>query len=189
MELNDATATPAETRRLWVVLFAVGVLLALTGLVALIAPNVVTDLAVLIWGWFLVIRGVLEVVGSFFARKRESFLLHLLTGILALVVGVLVITHEEKAEKFITLLIAVFFLFGGLSQVVAALLLRSDGWLFTLIAGLIGVVVGVAIWRGYPDNTALVLGICIGVDLIARGGSWIGLALSIKNAPHNPSVS
>jgi uncharacterized membrane protein HdeD (DUF308 family) len=159
MQPNDATATPAEARR------------------------VVTDLAVLIWGWFLVVRGVVELVGSFFARRRNSFLLHLLTGVLALVVGALVITHEEKAEKFITLLIAVFFLFGGLSQVIAALYLRSDGWLLTLLAGVIGVVVGVAIWRGYPDNTAVVLGICIGVDLIARGGAWIGFAFAIKNAP------
>jgi uncharacterized membrane protein HdeD (DUF308 family) len=183
MELNDAAATPAETRRLWVVFFAIGALLALTGLVALIMPNLITDFVVLIWGWFLVARGVLESAGAFFARKRNSFLLHLLTGILALVVGVLVITHPEKAEKFVTLLIAVFFLFGGLSQIIGAVFLRSDGWLFMLIAGIIGVAVGIAIWRGYPDNSDFILGLCIGIDLIARGGTWIGLALTVKNAP------
>jgi uncharacterized membrane protein HdeD (DUF308 family) len=183
MPINDAVSTPEEARRLWVVFFAIGALLALTGLVALIAPSLVTDFVVLIWGWFLIARGVLESVGAFFARRRNSFMLHLLTGILALVIGVLVVTHPVKAEKFVTLLIAAFFLFGGLSQIIGALYLRSEGWLIMLIAGVIGVIVGVAIWRGYPDNTDLVLGICIGVDLIARGGSWIGFALSVKNAP------
>ena len=183
MPANDAIATSDEARRFWIVLFLIGVLLALAGFAALIAPNVVTDLAVFIWGWFLILRGVLELVGSFFYRRQESFLLHLLTGILSLVVGVLVIAYEGTAERVITLLLAAFFLFGGLSQIVAALLVRPDGWLLMLAAGVLGVLIGVAIWRNYPGNSSVILGLFIGIDLLSRGATWIGYGLALKNAP------
>lgn len=174
----------ADLRPLWPAFLGLGVALALAGFAALLAPNVMEKWGVLLWGYFLITRGVVDCIGSFFTRRQGAFLSHLLQGVLGLVVGVLIVTHEEKAEKVILMLIAVFLLVSGVVQIVAGLALRSEAWLYVLLSGLVGVVVGVLVWRnvGDPEKSSYILGIFIGLDLLSRGGTWIGLGLAAKNA-------
>src|SRR5262245_48371026 len=100
----SSLAEKEEIRPLWPVFFGIGALLALAGFLALFVPRFMAEFALWYWGWFLIARGVVDVVGSFFARKQSSFLSHLVMGILALVVGALILTDEDKAAKVITLL-------------------------------------------------------------------------------------
>jgi len=188
MPLPSALGDREEFRRLWPVFVALGVLLALAGFLALLVPTVIARFAIMLWGWFLVVRGGVDLVGAFFARRQSRFLSHLITGILALVVGLLILSYvrddeTELVEKVILMLIAVFLLVSGLAQMISGLLVRSEAWGWVLISGLISVVIGVFVWRnlGDPQKTPIILGIFIGVDMISRGATWIGLGLAAKN--------
>src|SRR4051794_8002618 len=86
-----------EVRRGWPVFLLVGALLVVLGAVALVWVNTAGAVAVVIWGWFLIIRGVVESVTSFWSRGRDYFLLHLLVGVLALALGGLIVTHPDQA--------------------------------------------------------------------------------------------
>jgi uncharacterized membrane protein HdeD (DUF308 family) len=186
----DEIAQREEFRRLWPAFFGVGVALVLAGFVALFVPSVIADFAVMLWGWFLIARGGVDLIGSFFARRQSAFLSHLLSGILALVVGFLIVSliaqdKEVKVERVILLLITAFLLVSGLVQIVVGLALRSEAWSYTLFSGVVSVVIGVLVWRnvGDPEKVPYMLGIFIGIDLLSRGATWIGLGLAAKNAP------
>src|SRR5262245_43109257 len=88
-----------DIRRHWFIFLLVGILLAVAGIIALLFPLVMTDIAIFFWGLFLLVRGVLEIVGSFYARRFGTFMLHFVIGILALVLGGLIISKPEPAEK------------------------------------------------------------------------------------------
>jgi uncharacterized membrane protein HdeD (DUF308 family) len=178
-----------EMRRHWYIFLLVGILLAVAGLFAVAFPWIVADIAVLFWGWFLILRGVLEIIGSFYSRRIGTFLLHLTIGILALILGGLIIAHPNPAVTLLVVLLAAFFLAGGATQIVAALYVRHPGWVFTLIAGIVGVIVGVIIFsllQQSPDPekiSAWIIGTFIGIDLLFRGASYIAFALNIRTLP------
>lgn len=189
MSPSSDVAAREELRPFWPIFLALGGLLVLAGFLALLMPSFIAQFAVILWGWFLVARGCVDVAGSFFARRQSSFLSHLIMGILALVVGMIILSYvredeTEKVEKVILLLIAVFLLVSGLAQILSGLALRSEGWLFVLLAGLVSVIVGVFVWRnvGNPQKTPYILGIFVALDLLSRGATWIGLGLVAKNA-------
>lgn len=183
--MSDQPQPPAgeDARRFWVFFVLLGALLALGGICALLLPQVATDVAIFVWGCILLARGVVEVAGSFLTRRGESFLLHLAIGILSLVVGGLILLKPDTAEKALTLILAAFFLVGGIAQAVAAVVVRHHGWAFGLVAGLVGVLIGVSLFNNYPENAPWVIGAFVGIDLIFRGASWIGFGLNVKNAP------
>lgn len=183
-----------EIRRDWVVFVLLGILLGVAGIVALSWPFIASDVAVLIWGWFLMIRGVFEIVGAFYTRRFATFLLYLALGFLALILGGLIVTHPLTAAAALTLLLAAFFLVGGVTQIIAALYVRYPGWLFGLLAGVVGLAVGVSIFsilkQAPPEQkvviSAAIIGTFVGIDLVFRGLSYVTFGLGLKNLPQGP---
>ena len=185
---QQLAARHPELRSYWPVFLGLGALFALAGLVAMIIPSFTAEVAVVVWGCILLFRGTAEIIGAFLARSSRTFMLHLGIGVLALVLGGLIVNHSDEVKTLLTLLIALFLFVVGLLQVVSALYLRDTGWGWLLTSGLVGVLVGILVWRHVADNSALILGMFVGLDLISRGGTWIGVGLELKNAPKSSAA-
>jgi uncharacterized membrane protein HdeD (DUF308 family) len=57
-----------------------------------------------------------------------------------------------------------------------------------LLNGLVTLLLGISIWRQWPESSLWVIGLFIGIDLIFAGWSWIMLALAVKSvAPSSSS--
>src|SRR5438067_733418 len=84
---SNANEDLEEIRRNWGWFVALGVALILVGLGALSAPVMSTVATVEIFGFLLLIGGVIEVVSSFWARRSGGFVQHLLSGLLYLFLG------------------------------------------------------------------------------------------------------
>jgi uncharacterized membrane protein HdeD (DUF308 family) len=180
MSLYTMPPDLAESRRHWFLFFLLGVLLMLGGFTALIYAAMASVISVLIWGWMLVFRGVLEAGFAVWARHFSASLLHLLLGILGVVIGVFIATHPVGATVGLTLLLAVFLFVSGLMQTLASLFLHFPGWGYSLASGLLGVVIGVLILSGWPDDSRWFIGTCVGIELFVRGAAWAGLAINLK---------
>src|SRR4051794_23437269 len=108
----------AEVRRYWAWFFALGLLLILLGAVALGAAWMATLVSILLFGSLLLVGGVAEIASAFWARRSGGLFLHLLGGVLDVVVGLLLMRHPDRAAAGLTLLLAAFFLVGGLFRAV-----------------------------------------------------------------------
>lgn len=171
----------------WPVVF--GICLIVLGCLAMSFAFATSLATVYVFGIFLLIGGVMEVVGAFVARPWRSSVLHLLAGVLYLVVGGLVVAHPFQAVVGVTLVMAVFFLVGGLMRMVLAVseLFPNWGWLF--LNGVITFLLGIFIWRRWPWDSFWVVGVFLGVELIFSGWWWVMLGLTVRGLWGAPRAS
>jgi uncharacterized membrane protein HdeD (DUF308 family) len=169
----------------WFVLL--GVALILLGGVAL-GSVVLASLAVaVVIGSLILFGGLVETVGAFWCRGWSGFFLHLLSGVLSIVVGLLFLKAPVGALSALTLLMASFLLVGGIFKIVAAASYRFAAWGWPLVSGLIDVALGGLILAEWPASSLWVLGLFLGISLIFRGADWIGLGLALRSRPAPPA--
>src|SRR5262249_53816892 len=143
-----------------------GVLLIVVGAMAvgsIYIQTLTTIFLVALFGWLLVVGGVVEVVNAFLARTWRGFFVQLLGGILHLVVGGLLIEKPDRGAMVLTFMLAVVFLIGGTFRIVGALVTRPSGWVWVALNGVITLALGAAIWRGWPATSEWVIGLFVGI--------------------------
>ena len=174
-------------RRSWGWVLALGIALIVLGTVALGASVLVTVTSVLLFGWLLIIAGGLQAAHGFWRRAWSGFFLDLLSGILYLVVGALFISNPLEAAATLTLMIAVALVFVGLMRIVLALSTHFQHWVWLLLNGAISLVLGIMIWRGWPETGYWVIGMFIGIDMLFYGWALVMLSLGVRSLPAEPA--
>lgn len=175
-------------RKCWPWFLVLGSVLILLGLVAIGAQFVATLTTVLVFGILLVIGGVVQIVNAVLARGGRGFFVHLLAGVLHLIVGGLMVEHPLRAAEGLTLMLAAAFLLGGSFRIIFVLSERFPGWPWVLVNGVITLLLGIAIWRQWPESSLWVIGLFVGIDLVFNGWSWVMLALAVRAAAPGSQV-
>ena len=176
-----------EFRHNWGWFLGLGVILIVAGTIALGSSVMATLVYVIFYGWLLLIIGVIEAVQAFWQRKWGGILVHLLGGILAAVVGLIIVANPGAGALVLTLILAVFFMVTGLFRIMAALMMRFPHWGWLLVSGVITLTLGVFIWRQWPVSGLWVIGLFIGIDMIFVGWSWVMAALAARRLPGETS--
>ena len=83
----------------WAWFLALGVLMIVAGGIAIAYSALTTLFSVLFLGVLLIIGGAMQVVHSFQIREWGGFLLHLLAGLLAMVVGMLAMSAPAAMSQ------------------------------------------------------------------------------------------
>ncbi len=178
----------AALRGNWFWFVLLGIALLLLGGVALGAVGIATLATVAMLGVLLLVSGLFEIVGAFWTRRWSGFFLHLLSGVLSVVVGALFLRVPLDAMLALTLLLACLLMVSGIFKVVSALSHRFAMWGWTLVSGILDVLLGVLIWQGWPESALWVLGLFLGITLIFRGVNWIALGLALRSLPRDPAT-
>jgi uncharacterized membrane protein HdeD (DUF308 family) len=167
----------------WFWFVILGVSLVVLGTVALGSVVITSLAAAAAIGVLLLLAGAAEAVGAFWCRGWSGIFLHLLSGVLSIVVGLLFLRAPLDALAALTLLIAGFLMAGGIFKVVAALSYRFAAWGWSLASGIIDLILGVLIWQEWPASALWVIGLFVGINLIFRGFNWIALGLALRSLP------
>lgn len=190
IEVTGIGLDASELRKNWGWFAILGALLVILGAVAIGSSVFVTLASVIFFGWLLVIGGVLEAVHGFARRRWSGFFLDLLFGLLYVIVGFMIIAHPLESAINLTLVIALFLLFGGAFRMVLALMggFQHSMWLF--LHGAISVALGVMIWRRWPLDGLWVIGLFVGIEMMLNGWTMIMLGLAARAwAPPAPAAT
>jgi uncharacterized membrane protein HdeD (DUF308 family) len=171
----------AALRGNWLWFVLLGVALVVLGGVAIGATFVASLAVAVTLGILILLGGVVETVGAFWCREWSGFFLHLLSGVLSIVVGVLFLRAPVGALLALTILIASFLMVGGIFKIVAALSYRFAGWGWPLVSGVIDVVLGVMIWQQWPASALWVIGLFVGINMVFRGVDWMALGIALRS--------
>ncbi|HTU27267.1 MAG TPA: DUF308 domain-containing protein [Pirellulales bacterium] len=172
---------------LWVLLF--GVLLVLGGTAAIIVPPVTvgTTFAVTIFlGALLMVGGVATIVSSFWIGRWSGFLVQMLVGLLYLASGFVITEQPVASAVLLTVFIAVMFIVLGTFRSVSALSIRYPQWGWSLLNGVVTLLVGLIIYRHIRTDALWVIGLLVGLEMLFNGWSWIMLAVLLRNLPAEP---
>ncbi|MDF2810173.1 MAG: HdeD family acid-resistance protein [Microvirga sp.] len=126
---GDTRHLNGSIRSKWIWFLALGVVLFLGGVLAVMLPAVSTFAASLVLGVVLAGVGLVQIVQSFQVQAWTGFVWNLLIGIIQLVGGSLIYLNPLAGAIAITALIALVLLVQGFTQIALAFRLRPQtGW-------------------------------------------------------------
>ena len=179
--------TPSSPNR-WLVVLA-GIIAILFGLFALVAPAAMLASLVLFFGIFAIIEAIIMLIGGIMAGGGEGSARWILIGaaVVTMILGVLALYNPTGFVIAIAFLIGIWAFVLGLFQIFAGVADRSAPyWWLTLIAGIIGVFVGLYLMT-QPLAGSVVLVWVLGIYAIVFGIERI--IIGFMPAPTEASAS
>lgn len=162
---------------------AVGVLVVVAGILALLSPLVAGISVAIAVGVLIVASGVSRL---FLAFKMGSFghgLLVFLLGLLSIVIGGYMLSRPGMALATLTLVLAVYFVVDGVFQSIWAFRLRPiKGWGWSLFSGVVSLALGIMIWRQFPVSGIWAVGTLAGIHMVFGGSSVASVCATARKA-------
>ncbi len=171
---------PREIIQYWGWLLAFGIGVLVLGIAAIVRAVAATVVSMLFFGWLLVLASGIEIAQAVMVGHWAGFFLHLLAAVLFGVTGLLIVMRPLISAEVATVFMAMFFLIGGLFQLVGAVAVALPGWGWQAADGIITFVLGLLVLAQWPASGLWVIGLFIGIDLIFYGCAWIALALGLR---------
>ena len=171
---------------LWWLLVLFGVIVLAVGIFFVIEPHETLSTFTVIAGIFLLVDGVLAVIGSIFGRGEGRGLLALI-GVLSAIAGLVLIKKPFDTLVVFVLILGVWFIVGGVVRLVAAFADR-EGRAGNIAIALIDVVAGILI-LSWPSIGLATLAVIIGIVLIVRGALFIVAGLALHRLGHDPNAA
>jgi uncharacterized membrane protein HdeD (DUF308 family) len=166
---------------LWFLILGIG--LIVVGMIAIGAPLVASLATAITFGVLLLVGGIGQFIGAFWARDWSGFFLALLVSVLYIVLGLLFMRDPGNALMAMTLLLACMLLVEGLFRIIGSLMYQFPYWGWTFAGGAIDVALGLMIWMQWPFSGLWVIGLFVGISMIFNGWTWVTLALALKSMP------
>lgn len=184
VEQPEVIVTEHEARVpswVWWVVLVIGILSAAAGVILVFKPSDSLATLAVIFGIFLLVDGIAELVISF-GSAVENRALAAILGVLAVVVGIVLIRHPTNAVAAIGLLIGIWLVASGVVRLVRALFVSTHPVLGVIIA-LLEIVVGIVIVSD-PHIGYSALAIITGIWLILSGLTTVAMGVAIRQAGH-----
>jgi uncharacterized membrane protein HdeD (DUF308 family) len=124
--------------------------------------------------------GIIEFVNAFMVGRWAGFFLHLLIAILFGITGILMLLRPVISAEAVTFLMSLFFLIGGIYQLVSGMLTHLPGWGWQALNGVVSAILGFLLLAQWPVSGLYAIGLFVGIDLIFYGWAWIALALDLR---------
>ncbi len=181
---NPFIAGMEDVRRSWGWFLALGILLVTLGVACITFDVTATFTTVLVFGWMLLIGGIFALVQSFTTGTWSGFFLYLLSALLRGVCGYLLIRYPVTGAETLTLVLAVYFIVGGLFRAIGFAMAKFPGWGWAVFSGVVSIVLGIMLLVQMPTSSVWFIGFAIGVDLIFDGAAVTSFATAIHRLPN-----
>jgi uncharacterized membrane protein HdeD (DUF308 family) len=175
IEITEERAT--EPRIAWWLFVVVGLLSVVAGGILVAKPSHSLATLAVVFGIFLLCDGIVEVVTSF-GHSEGNRALAAIIGLLAIVVGILLIRHPTHAVNAIGLLIGIWLIASGVLRLLRA---GVTGGLLRAAIAVLEIIVGIVVVSD-PHIGYATLAVLLGIWLIVNGLAWIGLGFVVRTA-------
>jgi uncharacterized membrane protein HdeD (DUF308 family) len=141
------------------------------GMIAIIFPLFATITSTLVFGWIFIFAGIAQIVYAFQSRGAGQIAWKLILGLLYLLAGIFVLIDPLQGAFAFTLVLGVTIFVQGIIQVSLAFQMRrtSPNWVWMLVSGIAGIILGIFIWSSFPFSAAWLIGTWVGVNLFFDG--------------------
>jgi uncharacterized membrane protein HdeD (DUF308 family) len=182
IDREDPTLADAvrDVARVWWVVLVVGLIFLGFGLVMLFDVAAGAWTIAIIVGAFLIFDGLVEVISG--GRNGGSRGWAIVLGLVLVAGGIVVIVWPGITFLVIAVIWGITLLVGGIARAVSAAMLRGYGWGWLVVLGVIETIIGI-VMLAWPDVTAYVILLLIGIYSIIAGILQIVLAFQLRKAP------
>lgn len=185
-EFADPFDDYSKLRDNWGWILFIGILLIALGVVCIVGNVTATFVSIEVFGWLLAISGVFALVQAFQVHTWKGFFLYLLDALLRGFVGYLLIRYPDVGAAGLTMVLAAFFIVGGLFRAIGAAMLQFPQWGWATFSGIVAFVLGIFLLAQWPSSSMWFVGLYIGIDMIVDGASLVAFASSLHELPKLP---
>jgi uncharacterized membrane protein HdeD (DUF308 family) len=162
---------------------ALGIGLILLGVLCIAADVAATFATVFVFGWLLLIGGIIDLVHAFRFHTTSGFLGTLLSGLLRGLTGFLLLRYPGAGAVALTLVLASFFIVTGAFRATGSGVFRLPQWGWSMFSGIVSVVLGVILLAQLPASSLWFIGFAIGLDMILEGASLVAFSATLRRVP------
>ena len=180
---NPFAAGIDEIRSTWGWFLVLGIAFMVLGVVCIVANITATFATVLVFGWLLLVGGVFALINAFRVHSWSGFFLFLLTALLRGFTGYLLIRYPDVGAAGLTLVLASFFLVGGLFRGIGSAMIKFPQWGWATFSGFVSFILGILLLAQWPLSSVWFIGFAVGVDMFLDGASLIAFATAIHTLP------
>ena len=185
-QLPGLPATTKTVHDHWLWFLLEGGVLTVLGGAAIVLPTVAGLATTILFGWLLMLGGLVGLLSGWRAHRAPGRYLALLSSLLALLAGGILVGFPVAGLMSLTLVLAALLTVDGVVSILYALDHRrhaSQRWGFLLVNGLLDILLAAIILWWLPGSAAWILGLVLGIDLVFAGVSLIAMALAARNLP------
>ncbi len=166
----------------WMILFVLGCLSVLAGILALLNPFGATLAAELLAGWSFLVIGVAQIINAFREEEWGGRLWTILLGVVALLAGISLVMNPLAGIITLTVVLGVMFLVSGIFKLIVGFRVHDSALKWAvIISGIISILLGLMILSNFPGSAVVALGVMLAVELLSNGVTAIALAWSRKS--------
>ena len=169
----------------WKAFLIEGIVLAVLGLAAMVAPLIASLAFTIFLGWMFLISGAAGLAMTFWARQMPGFWWSLISAVLAIGAGIILLTRPVQGTLTLTIVVGAYFLAEGVATIMYALEHRrelSERWSWLLVSGLMDILIAGIIISGLPGSALWAVGLLVGINMVFGGATLIGMALAARNS-------
>jgi len=187
---NEATLSTlqgalfGDLQKNWGWLLALGISSIVLGTLGFYMTFALTLTSVLFFGVLLLVGGTFQIAQAFTCKGWKAVLWHVLIGLLYVAAGIDIIYNPMRASEILTLILAGILIAVGVSRIIMAIQIRGavDGWYWSLLSGLVSILLGGMIIAQWPVSGLWVIGLFVAIELLFNGWSTIFVALAARKA-------
>jgi len=182
----EARAMVREVSSIWWIVLVVGIIFAGFGVVMLFNVAAGATAIAIIVGAFLIFDGIVGLITA--GQNGGSKAVGIILGIVLIIGGIVVAAWPGVTFLVIAIVWGITIVVGGITRIVGSVVLRGRGWGWVLAIGIAELIVGIAalVW---PNVTAYVILLLIGIYAIVAGLLQIILAFELRKAPERLGLS
>lgn len=166
---------------LWWLVALFGVAVLALGIFFVASPHETLSTFTVIAGIFLLVDGVLALLGSILGRGEGRGLLALV-GLLSVLAGLVLIKQPFSTLVVFALIVGAWFVAGGIARLVAGVAER-EGRAGSLLIAALDILAGIAI-LAWPDLGLSTFAVIVGIVLIVRGLLFIWAGWQLRGVDH-----
>lgn len=169
-ELSENIRSGSRLGTVW------GIAVMILGMFCIAVPFLPGLGVVLLVGIALIAAGVAQVMYAFQFNSFGEGVLRFVFSLLAVLAGVTLLGNPGAGLLTITLFLAVWFFVDGLYALFAGLRWKPNaGWGWMVFSGAISIILGVMIYRRFPESAVWLVGVLVGIRLFFAGWTMIAM--------------
>jgi uncharacterized membrane protein HdeD (DUF308 family) len=158
-----------------------GVISIILGVMAMLAPGLTGLSIAMLLGGLVVLSGIVRMIWAFQSGSLGRGLWMFAIGTLTLLCGIALLANPLFASSVLTILLAVYFVVDGISEIAAGFGRMGDGGGWLLFGGIVSILLGVMIWAQYPLSGAWAMGTLLGIKLFFVGLTMITAGSTVRS--------
>jgi uncharacterized membrane protein HdeD (DUF308 family) len=167
-EITDNVRSAGRAGTIW------GIIVIILGMMAIAMPFVTGVAVTMTIGVILLATGVAQALYAFRSPSFGAGVLRFVFSLLAILAGLSLITQPAAGLATLTIFLAAWFFVDGVWSLIAGFRWRpQQGWGWMVTSGIVSIILGVMIYRQFPESAMWLVGVLVGIRLLFSGMAMI----------------